>query len=1208
MTQEELRIDPAALQCRVAELEERVTRLTQENQLLREFSELSEAKFDTVQLQGAMSVLEGIRDGVLHVNRHTRKIVLANGGMSRLTGYDVAELLELSVDDLHPPEFLPNVLDQFHALLHGTLDVAENVPVLRRDGSIVYCDISPGFTRIGAENLFFCVFRDVTERRRREREVVKERKRFQSLAANAPFGIALIAPDGAILYVNESFRSMFGYDLSEIPDGRTWFRKAFPDSALRHEVIAAWIEGNLGAGAGEQRPRVFEVTCKDGAKKITHFRPVRLETGEHILTCEDITERRRIENALLESQAMFRLLSEQSLMSVALLQDNVYHYVNDAMANLLEYPAEEILSWKPQEFLERVHPEDLEFVTRQAQKKQTGDPSQVLNYQFRAVTKSGRVKWIEIYSKTVRYRGRPANLMTILDITERKRAESELLKAQRLLQAAVEQSPAGILIADAPDVRIRVANAAALGIRGDTALRLTDIPAQFHPSRWQVFHPDGRPFEPEELPLSRAVLYGEVSTNVEATIRHVSGEERRVLANAAPVRNEAGEIVAGVVVFADLTERVKAEEALVERERMLEAILSASPAAITCIQGGLIRWTNPAMVRMFGLESAEEAIGSGVKEYYQSNDEYVRVKRLFRRALSGASSFSHEASFVRKDGRTFTGELRVGPFTAPSGRRGLISAIVDVSERVAAQEALREERENYRRLYEEYKRQYELYRSLLDSSADAVVIYDLEGNVQYVNDSFTRIFGWTLDEVRGQRPQFVPESEKAPSMERIERLIKFGEACCGFETKRFTKDGRLLDISLSASRYHDHEGLPAGMLVALTDISERKNLEAQLRHSAKMEAIGQLAGGVAHDFNNILTAVIGYASLLQRELGAYTLQGQRLGKIIDSAEKAAELTRQLLAFGRKQMLDMKILSLNNVIAEIYDLLKRLIGEEAQLSVVTDPDAGFVRADEIQVQQILMNLIINARDAINPRGKITIETSSVTLDDTYVASHPEAVAGDYVVLEVSDDGAGMTPEVASRIFEPFFTTKEKGVGTGLGLSTVFGIVKQHGGHVSVYSEPGQGATFKVYFPRVSQAEDRTLCPKQPDTDAQPKGAETILLVEDEDVVRQLAAEALTMLGYRILAAADPEEALRLAEHYPAPIHMILTDVVLPGMDGKTLVGLVTKRRKGIRTLFVSGYTENFIVRRGVLDQDVNFLHKPFSLEALGRKVREVLDAP
>jgi PAS domain S-box-containing protein len=569
------------------------------------------------------------------------------------------------------------------------------------------------------------------------------------------------------------------------------------------------------------------------------------------------------------------------------------------------------------------------------------------------------------------------------------------------------------------------------------------------------------------------------------------------------------------------------------------------------------------------------------------------------------AQMSEEIVALVTSGLMFVGIYAIRPLFE-SVRDARERLLQQVWERKQAQEKLEESEKRYCLLYDESERQSQLYRSLLDSSPDAVVIYDMEGRVGYVNQSFTRTFGWTLEEIRNQRIPYLPDSEKEESMRLIRGVVEDGLTCSAFETKRYTKDGRILDISLTASRYNDHEGKPAGMLVVLSDVTQRKVLEEQLRQSTKMEAIGQLAGGVAHDFNNILTAIMGYANLLSNELAQGEPGKEKLLQITRAAEKAADLTRQLLAFSRKQVLEVKVMRLNEVISDMERLLKRLIGEDIDLDTVFDPSAGRIQADPSQIQQILMNLAVNARDAMPGGGKLTIETANVFLDADYARAHAEVRPGEYVMFAVSDSGQGMDSQTLARVFEPFFTTKEKGVGTGLGLATVYGIVKQHQGHVNVYSEPGRGATFKVYFPRVNASAD-DVAPAW-DPGPRPRGNETILVVEDDEPVRKLACEALEILGYQTLSASDPPEAIAMCDTYDGRIDLLMTDVVLPHMDGRSLFRALSEKRPDLKVLYVSGYTENFIVHHGVLDKGLPFMQKPFNVDSLARKVRQAIDRP
>jgi nitrogen-specific signal transduction histidine kinase/CheY-like chemotaxis protein len=387
------------------------------------------------------------------------------------------------------------------------------------------------------------------------------------------------------------------------------------------------------------------------------------------------------------------------------------------------------------------------------------------------------------------------------------------------------------------------------------------------------------------------------------------------------------------------------------------------------------------------------------------------------------------------------------------------------------------------------------------------------------------------------------------------------------------------------------------------DLSERKKLEQQFRQSQKMEAIGQLAGGIAHDFNNLLTVINGYSDVLIGSLHPDDPSQHFLSMIKEAGEQSASLTNQLLAFSKNQLLSPKAINLNEVVHKVEKMLRRIIGEDIQLFTSLHPDLGSVMADQTQIEQILLNLAVNSRDAMPQGGKLTIETKNIDLDASYAKTHEGVRPGAHVMLAVTDSGVGMPEEVRRHIFEPFFTTKGVGKGTGLGLSVVHGIVKQCEGSIEVYSEPGQGTCFKIYLPQIA----RSVITEMPaaDTNALPRGSETILLVEDEANVREFARHVLQGYGYTILVAGNAKEASRINSQHKTPIHLLMTDVVMPGTGGRALAKQLQSTRPEMKVLFMSGYTEDAVVRHGILHEEVNFLQKPYSPLALAQKVRDVL---
>jgi len=491
--------------------------------------------------------------------------------------------------------------------------------------------------------------------------------------------------------------------------------------------------------------------------------------------------------------------------------------------------------------------------------------------------------------------------------------------------------------------------------------------------------------------------------------------------------------------------------------------------------------------------------------------------------------------------------------------------------------------------------------SIVESTEDAVISTDVNGVVRIWNEAAVQLFGYSAREAQGRNISFITTSEDHDAFLQYIARAQLGDSQ-RFEGWIASKDDKRIAVSVTASPVRNDNGVVSGVSAIIRDLTERRLLEEQLRQSQKLEALGALAGGIAHDFNNLLNVILGYGELALERLKDDNPVCRQITQMRGAAEKAASLARQLLAFSRRQVLEPRVLDLNSVVSGLEKILRRVIGENIELKTDLATDLGYVKADPTQVEQIIMNLVVNARDAMPMGGRLSISTSNCQLDEEYVRKHSSTRSGSYVMIAVTDSGSGIPPEVQSRIFEPFFTTKEPGKGTGLGLSTVYGIVTQSGGHIWVYSEMGKGTTFKIYLPQV---QEKISANSQPQEEVDLSGTETVLLVEDAPNLRELAREFLANNGYTVLEASNGAEALELAGQHQGEIDLLLTDVIMPGMSGAELARKVMETRPSMQVIYASGYTADAISHHGVLDEGVVLIEKPYTRDKLLRKVHEVL---
>jgi two-component system, cell cycle sensor histidine kinase and response regulator CckA len=652
-------------------------------------------------------------------------------------------------------------------------------------------------------------------------------------------------------------------------------------------------------------------------------------------------------------------------------------------------------------------------------------------------------------------------------------------------------------------------------------------------------------------------------------------------------------VLAGFTV--DVTERKRAEDALRESEEKYRLAFRTSPDAVNLnrTMDGKYIDINEGFTKSMGY-TREDCIGKSSIElniWYDPEDR----KRLVTALKRDGFVENMEARFRRKDGTIGIG-LMSARLLEINQESVILSITRDISAYKRTEEALRESENKFRDFAEQ----------------SLVGIYLIQDGVyKYVNPKFADIFGYTVEECLDHKSfrDLVHPDDLATVEEQVRRRESGETRNMRYTIKGVKKDGEMVHIEIFGSSIL-FEGR-AALTGTILDITERKRaedekekLQAQLSQAQKMESVGRLAGGVAHDFNNKLGIIIGNAEMAMMDAGVDAPIRQELQEIMKAAQHSAVLVRQLLGFARKQTVSPKVLNLNDTVSGMLKMLRRLIGEDIDLAWMPGHDLWQVKIDPSQIDQILANLVVNARDAIPGVGKVTIEMDNATLDEAYCTGHAGCAPGQYVLLAVSDDGVGMSREVLEHLFEPFFTTKEVGKGTGLGLSTIYGIVKQNEGFINVYSEPGKGTIARIYLPRFEGGGDPVTERAEPQP---PQGGnETVLLVEDEESILKIARAMLERLGYTVLAAGRPSEAFRLAGEHSGPIHLVLTDLVMPEMNGKELAAQLSSIYPDLKSLYMSGYTANMIAHHGVLNKGVRMIQKPFSLRDLATKVRDVLD--
>ena len=1008
----------------------------------------------------------------------------------------------------------------------------------------------------------------------RERATEKQREseeRYRDLFENSSDTIYTHDLDGSYRSINRAGERLLGYSRKQ------FCGLNFRDIIVPEDLPTAIenLRRKIESDAEETGPYDVRVRCRDGSLRwveVTsrivqkHGQPVGVQGS-----ARDVTERKQAEQALQASEERFREVVE-------LLPQPLFEVDVAGRVTYVSRKAFEIFGYAPEDVERGLDAEQMLVPDERGRAQE--NTARVLQGEYlggtmyRALRKDGSTFPALIASAPIMTDGRVVGLRGVItDFSEREAAQEEIRRQNEFLTTVLESLTHPFTVIDANDYSITMANSAATNAG---ALEGSPCYAISHRGSAPCNGPD------ETCPIAE-VKKSKQPLMVEHIHYGADGNSSIVEVHAYPVFDAKGSVVQVIEYCLDVTARKHAEERQRESEERFQKFANeASFEGIVIHREGRILFVNEVFARMYGYDRAD-LVGRDVLETFAPES-----REIVSHQIGKGSELAYEAVSRKKDGSRFPVKIHAKalPFEGGTVRA---AAVRDLTDRKQAEEELRESETRF--------------RSLFEAAREFIEILDGNGCILEANPAVVQSLGYAHHELIGRNVMdfFTPDSRGRFSQHSPGLAA---QGACNGEVELVAKDGRILVVDCSGSVILDAQGHPKYLVLVQHDLSEHKRLEQQLRQAVKMEAIGRLAGGVAHDFNNLLTAIMGYSSMLVEQLPADSEHVSKLVQIDRASKRAAALTQQLLAFSRKQVLDMSVVDINRVIRDVGEMLGRLIGEDIELLLIEDPGLGKVHGDPGQLEQIVVNLAVNARDAMVHGGELTIETSNAFLDEDYARFHPEVTVGRYAMIGVSDSGVGMDAETCSRIFDPFFTTKEKGFGTGLGLSTVYGIVKQHQGHISVYSEPGMGTTFKIYLPLVDEPSNQVS--RSSTAAGQVRGTETILIVEDEEIVRNLAGEALEMLGYLVLKARDPGEALVTCEQHEGKIHLLLTDIMLPKMDGRALSEKLTALRPEMVVIYMSGYTDDAVVRQGLLDHGNHFLQKPFTMDSLAMKVRGVLD--
>jgi PAS domain S-box-containing protein len=1135
------------------------------------------------------SLLENIQTSYFELDLKGN-LTFCNDIFCRDMGYNHEELLGMNYRSYTKPENVGLIKRTYQEIYRtGKPQTVLNYGVIRKDGSTMIVEQSASMMRGSSGEIigFQGVGRDVTERHRAEQALRESEEKYRSILETMEEGLFDNDFEGNFTYVNNAACRRLGYERDELI-GKNFRMNHTPEMAQRLlEACKRVYQTGKPALLMD-----FEAIRKNGTVLMyqANITLIRDRSGNPIgfrnLT-RDITERMKAEEAMRKSEEKYRTIleiMEEGLFEVDLKGN--YTFVNDAACGLMGYERDQMIGMN----YRMIHPPETARYLKEVYTRMYATGRLEILREYEAVRKDGSQRMHQSNIAFIRnHAGEIIGFSALArDVTDRKKAEDELRRSEEKFISILETMEEGY---------------AETNLKGHYTFVNEVICRMLGYERNELIESNFRKIHPPEVAQRLKNIYqqiyltGKPTFLIDSAVIRKDGVIRIHQTNAALMRDQAGNPVGFRTLVRDVTERKKAEDELRRSEEKHRSILENMEELYfeNDLKGYYI-FVNNTACRLLGYER-DELIGKNYCMVYSPETAKLIREQYQKIYETGKSKFLLEHEVIRKDGIVRTHQSNVMLMFDNSGKPiGFRTFGRDVTERKKAEEDLRKSEEKY--------------RSILETMEEGYIENDLNGNYTFVNDAVSRLLGYERDELIGINYSKLHPPEVARRMNTVyRRIYETGKPEFLIDNEIFNKDGTVRIFQTNAALMRDHTGKPIGFRVLARDITELKKaeeekamLEERLFQAQKMESVGRLAGGVAHDFNNMLTVILGYAELIRARLP----QGDPLLTDMQEIEKAAgrsrDLTRQLLAFSRKEIIAPRTVDLNDMIAGTQKTLLRLIGEDIDLRFYPGVNIWKVKVDPSQMEHILINFAVNARDAMPEGGKLTIETENVHLIESYCKVHPGFSPGHYVLLGVSDDGVGMDRETMGHLFEPFFTTKEKGRGTGLGLATVYGIVKQNEGFINVYSEPGKGTTFKIYIPRSIEV---AIAKDEAEETLPTFGTGTVLLVEDDDMVRAITTEMLEATGYTVLSAGSPAEALSFFEKGDVTIDLVITDVVMPGMTGKEMGKKIEAIRPGVRVLFMSGYTTNVIAHRGVLDEGVHFIQKPFSTSDLSRKVREAM---